>query len=82
MQDLMDYLYGPLSSDYCFYFYLLSMFGFILFGFTLILSLFIGIRKGKNIDFYFKTGTLSLAYLVFYFQNRLLYSMCSGKMSN
>jgi hypothetical protein len=76
----MEYIYGPLSSDFCIYFYFLSMFGFILFCFTVILGLYMGITKEKNFEFYFKTGMLCLAYLIFYFQNRLLYSMCTGKI--
>lgn len=81
MESWMEYIYGPLSSEFCIYFYFLSMFGFILFCFTAILGLYMGISKGKSFEFYFKTVMLCLAYLVFYFQNRLLYSMCTGKMS-
>ena len=80
MQSFMDFIYGPLSVDYCVYFYFLSMFGFILLGFTLILSLYIGITKGKNFEYFLKMGMVCIGYGVFYFQNRLLYHMCSRDM--
>jgi hypothetical protein len=80
MQSFMDFIYGPLSSDYCVYFYFLSMFGFILLGFTLILSLYIGITKGKKFEYFLKVGFVCIGYAVFYFQNRLLYHMCARDM--
>jgi len=80
MQSFMDFIYGPLSVDYCVYFYFLSMFGFILLGFTLILSLYIGITKGKKFEYFLKMGMVCIGYGVFYLQNRLLYHMCSRDM--
>lgn len=80
MESFMDYIYGPLSKDYCVYFYFLSMFGFILLGFTIILSLYIGISKGKKLEYFLKMGMVCIGYAVFYFQNRLLYHMCASSM--
>lgn len=80
MESFMDYIYGPLSVDYCVYFYFLSMFGFILLIFTVILSLYIGITKGKNAEYFWKMAMVCIGYGVFYFQNRLLYHMCASDM--
>ena len=80
MESTMDYIYGPLSKDYCVYFYFLSMFGFILLAFTAILSLYIGITKGKKFEYFLKMGMICIGYGIFYFQNRLLYHMCASEM--
>lgn len=79
-QNIMNTIYGPLPKDYCMYFYFLSIFGFILMMFTLVVGLFIGIMKKKDFSFYLKTILAVLAYGLFYFQNRLLHSMCVGSL--
>ena len=73
---IMDTLYGPLGKQYCMYFYLLSVFGFVLLALTvlgLVWSLFT-----KKMDMKVVMGLImaSLGYGIFYFQNRLLHSMC------
>lgn len=78
--NMMDYIYGPLPKDYCVYFYFLSIFGFILMIFTLVIGLFIGVSKKKDIGFYIQVIMATLAYGLFYFQNRLLNSMCVGSL--
>ena len=69
-------IFSPVKKDYCLYFYYLSVFGFALLIFSLITSIIIGIYKKKGGEFYLQMILLSLGYLIFYFQNRLLYSMC------
>lgn len=76
MGGLMDTLYGPLDRKYCLYFYFLSILGFVLFVFMLFSILYITIAKKKDSSFYFPMLIASLGYGIFYFQNRLLYSMC------
>lgn len=76
--SFMDTIYGPLSPEYCMYFYYLSMFWFIIFVLSLFTSLYIGITKKKDFSFYLKMLMVSIGYGIFYFQNRLLYSMCVG----
>lgn len=80
MSDIMDYLYGPLSKDYCIYFYILSILGFVLLILFLVPAIFMGIMKRKGVDYYFTVLGVSFGYAIFYFQNRLLHSMCSGMM--
>jgi len=77
---MMDYIYGPLPKDYCIYFYFLSIFGFILMIFTLVIGIFIGITKKKDIGFFIQVIMAALAYGLFYFQTRLLNSMCVSSL--
>ena len=79
-QDMINSIYGILPKDYCLYFYVLSVFGFILMVFTFIVSLVIGISRKKDFSFYFQAMMGVLAYGLFYFQNRLLYSMCVNSL--
>lgn len=74
-------LFGPLGQEYCLYFYFLSVFGFIIFAFVIISGFVMGFSKKRDASFYFQVMMGSLAYAIFYFQNRLLYSMCSGAMT-
>ena len=71
-----DTLFGSLGKQYCIYFYLLSVFGFILLVLTMmgmIWSIFT-----KRFDMKIMVGLVmaSLGYGIFYFQNRLLHTMC------
>lgn len=70
-------LFGPLSRDYCLYFYLLSAIGLFFFVVSIIGILYVGFSKGKGFDFYLPAVISSLAYFVIYLQNRLLFTMCS-----
>ena len=81
MADIMETLFGPLDRKFCDYFWLLSVLGFVLLAILLISSLLVGISKNKGMDFYFQTISIALGYAIFYFQNRLLHSMCSGSMN-
>ena len=78
--DMMDYIYGPLPKDYCVYFYFLSIFGFILMIFTIVIGIFIGISQKKGSVFFLQVIMGAFAYGLFYFQNRLLNSMCVGSL--
>jgi hypothetical protein len=71
-------LFSPLSKDYCLYFYYLSVFGFVLFVFSIIAFGLPIIQKKTGYSFFLKSAMIALGYFIFYFQNRLLYSMCSG----
>ena len=81
MDDTMNTLFGPLDRKYCDYFYILSILGFVLLVVLLISSLLVGITKRKGVDFYMQSISIALGYAIFYFQNRLLYSMCAGTMN-
>jgi hypothetical protein len=81
MSDFENIVFGPLGKPYCNYFYFLSVMGYIFMILSLLSLLYIGATT-KNTDskFYMAGVTVILAYGIFYFQNRLLYSMCVGSL--
>jgi len=71
-------LFTPYQDpDMCLWFYMLSIIGFVFLVFSLVSGIWYGISKRKDASFYLALVLLSLGYFIFYFQNRLLYSMCS-----
>jgi hypothetical protein len=78
--NFVDTLFGPLSKQYCVYFYFLSIFGFILLAIFIVSSILVGLSKRKGLDYYMQVVGIALGYAIFYFQNRLLHSMCVGAM--
>ena len=79
MSDITETLFGPLGKEYCIWFYFLSIWGFFLLAFYLISTLFYGISKRKGFGFYMNALSIAIVYAIFYFQNRLMHSMCVGK---
>lgn len=73
-------IFSPLHKEFCIYFYYLSVFGFALLIFTLLSAIVVTIVKKKGFDFVLQMILLSLGYFIFYFQNRLLYSMCVNSL--
>lgn len=73
-------LFGPLSKNNCFYFYILAFLAFFLFILSLIVSLYIGIVNKRGIEFYYQSFLIASTYGIFYFQSRLLYNMCSKSL--
>lgn len=80
MSSTIDSLFGPLGKNYCIYFYILSVFGLIAALILLISSLVIGIVNKKDPTFFLQSFMMVLAYALIYFQNRLLYNMCSSSL--
>lgn len=76
--DLVNQLFGPMSKFYCSWFFYLSVFGFILFVFAAVSFLMLAMSKKRSSNFYFQMFMVLLGYFIFYFQNRLLYSMCTN----
>ena len=74
----LDNLFGPLSRKYCVWFYWLSVIGFIFLVFVLISGLWAAFTMKVPKTFYYNLFTTVVIYLIFYFQNRLLYTMCVG----
>uniref|UniRef100_A0A6C0DR81 Uncharacterized protein n=1 Tax=viral metagenome TaxID=1070528 RepID=A0A6C0DR81_9ZZZZ len=79
MADMFDSLFGSLGSEYCIYFYFLEVYFFISLVLFAISSLYVGFSKRKGFSYYFSKLILGLVIFFMYFQNRLLYSMCSSK---
>ena len=80
MDSLNDTLFGPLSRQYCIYFYYLSVIGFILLAFVLLSTIYIAIATKRSFSFIYQMFMIALGYAIFYFQNRLLYSMCINSL--
>jgi len=69
-------LFGPLDRKYCDWFYYLSLVAFIFMVLT-ILALVMSLFSQKSKPEYIGGAVYgALMYAAFYFQNRLLYTMC------
>jgi hypothetical protein len=80
MAGLVDNLFGPLNSDFCLWFYFLSILGFLWLFFYLISATYLGLMKKKGGDYWITVLAMALGYGIFYFQNRLLHSMCAKSL--
>jgi hypothetical protein len=82
MSEFMTTYFGPLSREYCAYFYFMSILFFVFFILSIIGVLSAVIVKGKKIDFMFiiNSSMLVLNILLAYFVNRLLNTMCNGSI--
>lgn len=76
----LNALFGPLSRKYCVWFYWLSVIGMVLLVLMIIGTLVMGLNKGKGASFYYHAIWPAIIYGIFYFQNRLLYTMCTGSI--
>ena len=70
-------LFGAIGKEYCLYFYLLSVIGLFLFVVALFGAVYVGLSKGKGVDYFLPAIAASLVYFLTYLQNRLLYNMCA-----
>ena len=70
-------LLGPISKEYCLYFYLLSVIGLVLFAVALFGAVYVGLSRGKGVEYFIPAIAASFVYFLTYLQNRLLYNMCS-----
>jgi hypothetical protein len=81
MNDFIQKVFGPLDKRFCDWFYILSILGFVMLAILVISTLMVGLSKGKGFDFYFQSVSIALGYGIFYFQNRLLHSMCAASLN-
>ena len=77
MDPVFNVFFGPLGRKFCLWFLALSIIPFIALVLLVLSSLYLALVKKRSVNVY---GVLvaSIGYLILYFQNRLLYSMCSG----
>lgn len=68
---------SPLGSEYCDYFYYLTMINLILLVYVILVALYIFIFEKKR-DSLFHIVLSILPIFISYFTNRLLYSICIG----
>ena len=75
----MDFnsLFAPFQNhDLCLWFYFLSVVGFVLLAITIVSTMYIGVTSKKSFTFLLSSLWVLSIYAMFYFQNRLLYTMC------
>jgi hypothetical protein len=77
MNDTMNYFFGPLSKEYCLYYYFLAVISAIIFTLTA-LSFAVVIVKSKKIKagMWLSMFNTLLSIFIGYFVSRLLYTMC------
>jgi hypothetical protein len=68
---------APLGSEFCDYFYYLTMINLILLIYVILVALYVFIFEKKR-DSLFHIILSFLPIFISYFTNRLLYSMCVG----
>ena len=78
----LDSIYGSISKEYCLYFYVLSVIGFILLILVIMNIVYSVYKKKYPMYFYINMVILAIIYGMFYLQNRLLYNMCTGEMKS
>jgi hypothetical protein len=76
---ISDFLFGPLDTEYCLYFYILSVINYIAAIFLVVALLASLVLKKFDMKNVGTLGFGALLYFIIYFQNRLLYSMCIKK---
>ena len=74
----MEDFFGPLTKEYCTYFYYFSVAGFIVMIMFIIFTLMVLVRFHKKLNTPLMMNLLSMIINSFllYFSNRLLYTMC------
>ncbi len=77
MSDFMNTLFGPISGEYCLYFYFFSIISFFFLVIAIISGVVRGLQGSKGMYFYISVLGTSIAYFISYFVNRLMYSVCS-----
>lgn len=70
-------VFGPISKEYCLYFYILSVIGLVLFAIAVFGAVYVALAKNKGLEYFVPALMASLAYFIAYLQNRLLYNMCA-----
>lgn len=76
--SFMNQYFGPLSREYCIYFYALSIIFGIIFAMTVLSIGYFMITHIKKINMMFivNSSLVLLNSFLAYFANRLLYTMC------
>ena len=75
-EQTLSSLFGPLNRKYCDWFFYLSVIAFVFMVLTILSGLMVLFSKKLNSEYVTAIVWSALMYAAFYFQNRLLYSMC------
>ena len=73
----LNSFFGPLNRKYCDWFFYLSVIAFVFMILTLATGLYACVSKKFKMEYCVAVVWSVLMYAAFYFQNRLLYTMCT-----
>jgi len=76
MTDIDDFFFGPLSKNWCLYFYFLSIVWFFMFLLSVLYLIRYFFSKNANNNIAFGILTYSLTILILYIEKRILHGMC------
>lgn len=76
MDSKLQSFFGPLDRKYCDWFFYLSLVSFVFMILTLVSGIFVILQKKLKSEYVLAVLWSSAMYGAFYFQNRLLYTMC------
>lgn len=79
--NLFNSLFGPLTREYCFYYYGFSVFFYIVFVFVTLFSLYSLLTKKFSFGLLLGLFMGCFTYFLAYFVSRLSYSMCVGSLA-
>jgi len=82
MSDFMSNYFGPLGKEYCLYFYLMSIFFFVIMmlGIFGVIVTIVKNPKQVNVMFFVNAVMLLMNSILAYFVNRLLHTMCANSI--
>ena len=74
-------IFAPLvNPDFCLLFYYFSIFGFALIVLSIFSLIVLTFKKKMNFNLFIQLCSVVSVYIIVYFQNRILYSMCRKSM--
>jgi hypothetical protein len=75
----LDAVFAPLDVEYCLYFYILMVFGFVVLVLAVVKFVY-GLLLGKKKESLSDSVFILAHSVLFYFVNRLLYTMCNNSL--
>lgn len=79
--NLFNSLFGPLTREYCLYYYGFSIFFYVVFVFVTLFSLYSILTKKFSFGLLLGLFMGCFTYFLAYFVSRLSYSMCVGSLA-
>jgi len=76
MKNIVDFLFGPLSKNWCIYFYFLSIIWYVFFLISIIYIVMYIFSKKTNNSVTLGMVIYSITLLLMYIEKRILHGMC------
>ena len=79
MSNILSLITGPLDKKACVYFFITTIFFFVVFVVAVCTNIFVLIKNRKSLSFSNIIGGLYMMFMLFiaYFVNRLMYTVCN-----